>query len=254
MRSLVVILVVLHALLHFGCGHYVNPGSAADFEALGLTRADVDRASDLGVVREFERLPLATLPVTIGVARVQGPGYLARRGPRTIGGDHVLLRNPESERLVETLTELPQIEGVATLSPLLLPGGNLTQASIRRCAARLQVQMVLIYTIETLDHGEQHLPFWSLLTLGILPSYEARIASVASAVLVDTRTGFVYGAAEGAGESSRLTSAWSQGRASRRAQDRADRAALEDLMGNIQPMWLGVVERWRERSRKPNSS
>jgi hypothetical protein len=66
---------------------------------------------------------------------------------------------------------------------------------------------------------------------------------MASALVVDTRTGFIYAALE-ANEKRRLTSnVWESNESADRARLDAEKAAFKSLIGEFEKSWPRIVER-----------
>jgi hypothetical protein len=65
----------------------------------------------------------------------------------------------------------------------------------------------------------------------------------ASAILVDTRTGFIYAAIE-ANEKRQVTSnAWESRETADRARQNAEKAAFKSLIGEFEKNWPAIEER-----------
>src|SRR3954470_11734721 len=56
--------------------------------------------------------------------------------------------------------------------------------------------MLLIYTFDTAFHDHDLAAPLSVVTLGLSPTQATHVVTTASAVLMDTRNGFIYGVAE----------------------------------------------------------
>jgi hypothetical protein len=57
--------------------------------------------------------------------------------------------------------------------------------------------VLLVYTLDTTFVVEDKAAPLSVVSLGLFPNHLARVVCTASAVLMDTRNGYVYGVAEG---------------------------------------------------------
>ena len=79
---------------------------------------------------------------------------------------------------------------------------------LREAAAALHADIVLIYTIDTGFQVEDHLSPLSVVTLGLSPNQTAQIVTTATAVLMDTRNGYIYGYSEATEHGFQLTNAW----------------------------------------------
>jgi hypothetical protein len=68
------------------------------------------------------------------------------------------------------------------------------------------------------------------------------VSCTASAVLMDTRNGYVYGVAEGTERQQQLASAWTSQAAIDQTRRRVELAAFKKLGDNLQTTWTGVVK------------
>src|SRR6185369_2340312 len=98
-------------------------------------------------------------------------------------------RDVEKPETIEKLAKMPQIAGVAPISRLLLPATLESDRELRQAAAKLQADILLIYTIDTEFKTEDKAAPISVVTLGLSPNQQVRVTTTASAVLMDTRNG-----------------------------------------------------------------
>lgn len=90
----------------------------------------------------------------------------------------------------------------------------------------------------------------AVFSLGILPDRDAKVTSTASALLIDVRTGYVYGLAEATAHASELTNAWDTTDAVDRKRIEAERLAVQDLVANLSETWKGIVKQHAKRQVK----
>jgi hypothetical protein len=102
--------------------------------------------------------------------------------------------------------------------------------------------MLLVYTLDTSFHDRDALKPLTVVTLGLSPTKVTSVTTTASAVLLDTRSGFVYGVAEASARKSGVASAWTTGDAIDADRKRTETEAFEKLVGEIETMWQGVSE------------
>jgi len=88
-----------------------------------------------------------------------------------------------------------------------------------------------------------------VITLGLSPNRQVRLVSTASAVLMDTRNGYVYGVAEATSQESRITNGWQSGVAVDETRRATESAAFEMLVGEFETTWKGVVQRYSAAAR-----
>jgi len=117
---------------------------------------------------------------------------------------------------------------------------------MREAAARLKADMVLFYTFNTTFHNNDASVALKVVTLGLSPTRRVVVHVAATALLIDTRTGFVYAALE-ANEKRQFTSnAWESRQSADRARREAEKAAFKSLAGEFEKSWPQVIERAKQ--------
>lgn len=230
-----------------GCASYVTPGGRADFRALGITAEEAAAMTDASIAARLARRPAASFPASIAAVRVQAPGYKSFSYEAGEGGGlcHIVtVREVETDEQFERLVKLPMVAGIVPANRLMALSRVTGEKDLRMMAASVQADMVLIYTFDTVFGSETVVPVLGTITLGIFPAKEARVTCTASAALVDTRTGFIYGLAEGTAKTDQLANAWTTKEAVDQSRRRAEARAFENLVGEIETMWKGVVGRY----------
>jgi hypothetical protein len=234
-------LALAGSLLSLGCdGTYATPGRGADLKAL----ANVELLTDTSINATLAKKPLATLPCGIAAVRIQAPGYNAGLGGAYGEGNYCVIttRDVESETAMNGISTLPMVSGVAPVNRLLLPTKLNSDLELRQAAAALHADMLLIYTIDSTFQVEDHLAPLTVVTLGLSPDMTAQIVTTASAVLMDTRNGYVYGFAEATEHGIQLTNGWMTQEAVGDARKRTEAKAFESLVKNLKVTWIGVVK------------
>jgi hypothetical protein len=89
------------------------------------------------------------------------------------------------------------------------------------------------------------IPPLTTLTLGLAPNKHYKITSTASAILMDTKTGYVYGALEESDLRSGLTIAWGGSNAIDASRIKAERAAFDKLLASFEPFWERIYNRYK---------
>ncbi len=234
--------LLLFALATFltGCKHtYIPPSGRADFSAF----------SSPSMKESFAAKPAAIFPASIAVARVQASlyrNYYTEREGGVYGHGRysiVTTKEVEDESDFERIEKLPQMGGVVSLSTLLLPQNLESDRELREAAARLKADMLLLYTFDTSYHNNDSLVALNVITLGLSPTRKVFVHVTASALLMDTRTGFIYAALE-ANEKRQLTSnAWESNESADRARRGAEKAAFKSLVSEFEKSWPQIVER-----------
>jgi hypothetical protein len=226
------------------CASYMTPGKPADFHALGITGEEAANVTENGIAKKLARRPAAGFPASIAAVRVQGPNYSSYSTGEAYGSGNFTIvtnRDVETDEQFERLTKMPLVRGIAPMNRIVVPANVSTEKDLREAAANLQADMVLIYTFDTKFGSETVVPALGTITLGIFPAEQARVTSTASAALVDTRTGYIYGLVEGTAKTSQMANAWTSTEACDQARRRAEGEAFGKLVDNIDTMWRGVA-------------
>jgi hypothetical protein len=236
-----------------GCGSsYVTPGRGAELERM----ASADAAETLRarqpakptdpIDASFERRPLAKFPASVAVVRLQAPGYSSYTAQSWGSGAYsvVTTRDVEKDEQMDRLAKLPQLRGIGQLSRLLIDGNLDSDLPLRRAAAKLQADMLLIYTFDTVFSSEDKAAPISVISLGLSPNQQVRVTSTASAVLMDTRNGYVYGVAEATARQNRMTNAWQNEVACDETRRATETEAFGKLVDQLETTWIGVVGRY----------
>jgi hypothetical protein len=226
-----------------GCASYSAPGPGANLAL--VTGVERDSLTDPNVQVAMDRKPLAEFPAGIAVVRVQAPHYRSHTaGSFGTGAFSVVTtRDVERDEQVERLAKLPQVSGIAPIGRLLLPPTLQSDKDLRRAAAQLNADMLLVYTLDTSFYVRDMAKPLSVISLGLSPNKQARVVTTASAVLMDTRNGYIYGMAEATERNERLASGWTSEDAIDAARLKTESQAFEKLVGALEKTWTDVVAR-----------
>ena len=236
MRSLVLAAACCAALLA-GCSTYQTPGGGVALGAIAET----------DIAEAFQREPSVRFPAQMAVARVAGAGYWSRsnRGYGTGAFSILTTRDIETEASLARLAGMPRVAAVAPISRLLVPAQLESTRDLRTAAAQLRADVLLIYTIDTRFRTETtELGPLQTIALGFLPSKKAVVTSTCAFMIVDVRTGFVYGTGETTASEDQRSNVWGTEGAIEEARLKAERRAFEDGLGEIESLWRGVVARY----------
>jgi hypothetical protein len=175
--------------------------------------------------------------------RIQAPGY---RSPTAEGYGNgaysiVLTRDVEPEDAIGRLSKLPHLRGIAPIGRLLLPTQLNSDKELRTAASQLQCDMLLVYTFDTTFHDRDLASPISVITLGLSPTQSTTVVTTASAVLLDTRNGYVYGVAEASAKRNGIATAWNTQSAIDGDRQKTEADAFSKLTGELETMWKGVV-------------
>ena len=212
---------------------YVTPGAPADMSIF----AQPEVADLLG------RRPTAWFPANLAVIRVQGPGYRSAtaRGYGYGGYSVVTTRDIETDAQYDRLGRLPGIDRLARINRLLLPARLETELDVRKAAAALHADLVLLYTLDTEFHVDKRVKPAGIITLGLFPTRKAHVLTTASAVLVDTRSGFVYATAEATSRRQKAANYWSSEQAVDDSRRLAETDAFDQLLDEIEQLWPAML-------------
>lgn len=237
MKPRPLILSALGALFLCSCATYVTPGRQADLSTF----------TDSRVKKAFVARPAIRFPANLAVVRIQESGYRSESAQGVGSGAYsvVTSRDIETEQDIDTISKLPGVAGVVTLNRLLLPKSLSSDLDLREAAAKLQAEAVLVYTLATEFSDRDVIAPLTTLTLGLAPNKRYKINSTASAILMDTKTGYIYGALEEGDSRSGLTIAWGSSNAIDAARKKAERAAFDKLLISFQPFWTRIYNRFR---------
>jgi hypothetical protein len=236
-----------------GCASYHAPGGPADLGAIGVTPEMQQANTPADIAANFNKQPLARFPANVAVVRIQATGYSSPTARGFGGGAYsvVLTRDVEPVDSVKRLSKLPDVRGVAPIGRLLLPNRFQSDQELRNAAAQLQCDMLLVYTLDTSFHDRDVAKPITVVTLGLSPTKVTNVTTTASAVLMDTRSGFVYGVAEASARKAGLASAWTSEDAIDGDRKRTETEAFEKLVGEIETMWQGVSQAFAHKGVAP---
>jgi hypothetical protein len=226
-----------------GCAQYATPGRGADLAAIGVPPRAQHDGAPADINASFDKRPLANFPANIAVVRIQAPHYRSATAESFGSGAYsiVLTRDVEPQDAIERLGKLPMVRGVAPIGRLLLPSQLNSDKELRLAAAQLQADMLLVYTLDTTFHDRDLASPLSVVTLGLSPTQATTVVTTASAVLLDTRNGYIYGVSEASARKTGLATAWNTQSAIDGDRQRTETEAFGKLLGEVETMWKGVL-------------
>lgn len=238
---MVVVAVGFFALFS-GCSTYIPPSGRADLSAI----------SSSTMQESFAAKPAAAFPANIAAVRVQAPRYrnyfTDREGGVYGEGRYsvITVKEVEDQTDLERISKLPDVGGLVSISRLLLPQTLKSDRELREAAARLKADMLLLYTFDTSFHDNDQSVALNVITLGLSPTRRVFVHVAASALLIDTRTGFVYAALDSNEKRDVRTNAWESRETADRARRDAEQAAFKSLAGEFEKNWSRIVDRARK--------
>lgn len=222
-----------------GCATYLPPGAKADLQAF----APPDIQSG------FAAQPTSPFPASIAAVRVQAPQYnnhyLRQHGGQYGTGRYsiITVREVEEAAQIDRLAALPQIAGVIALNRVLLPAKLESDREIRAAAARLQADMVLLYTFDTAFYDRDAARPLTVITLGLSPTRKITATTTVSALLLDTRTGYIYSAYEVTERQATLATSWNTRDAADAARQQTEKRAFAQLVDELTRSWPKLLQR-----------
>ena len=237
-----------------GCSHasYATPAPSADLamwqepqtKKSGPTKQQFLRGEDSVIHTALDRKPMAKFPASIAIARIQAPGYRSHTAAGYGSGKFsvVIQRDVESESHYKTLATMTGVRALAPIPRLLLPPRLDSDQTLRRGAATMRSDMLLIYTLDTRFHRVGTTRPLTVVTIGILDNYKIEVLTTASAVLLDTRTGFVYGVAEGSAKQQGGLNNWSNDEVIDQLRREVETKAFDELVKGLTGTWAGIAQ------------
>ena len=227
-----VVLWMTSAAALAGCSSYAVPGGPAD----------ISMWADARVADALMTQPAANFPVNLAVVRVQESGY-RHYGYSAYGHGAFSVATGtdiESPENLQRLARLPGITAAVWMNTLLLPAELRGESDLRRAAARLHAPILAIYTLDTDFYQQETLAPLTVVTLGLAPNQTMHVQTVASALILDTQTGYVYGTAEGRASRKQLASHWTSEEAVDQSRAKTEAEAFAQLMDEFEKVWKAV--------------
>ena len=227
-----------------GCATYIPPGAKADLQAF----------APANIKEGFEAKPTSPFPASIAAVRVQAPTYtnynLQQNGGTYSSGRYsvVTTREVEDQSQFDRVARMPEVAGLVSINRMLLPTKLEGDREIREAAARLQADLVFLYTFDTAFFDTDLAKPLSVITLGLSPTRKLFVTTTASALLMDTRTGYVYSAYEVTQKTDTLSTSWGSRDAADDARRRNEGEAFSKLMNEFVASWPKLLEKYVKRS------
>jgi len=222
-----------------GCASYIAPGARADLQAF----------APASIQEGFAAKATAPFPASIAFVRVQAPTYtnyrLQQAGGAYGSGRYSVIttREVEDESQIERIARLPQVTGITSINRMLLPQKLEGDKELREAAARLQADLLFVYTFDTAFFETDLAKPLTVISLGLSPTRKVYVATTLSALLIDTRTGYVYSTYETTKKAETLSTSWGSSNAADEARRENERQAFEQLVGEFANAWPRLLER-----------
>jgi hypothetical protein len=132
------------------------------------------------------------------------------------------------------------------LSRLLLPNYLQSDKELRKAASRLQADMILIYTMDTDFYDSDASTPLSIITLGLAPTIQVRVITTISAMVMDTRTGYIYGVLEETARKEQAAAAFTTQNAFDQLRQKTEREAFEMFLDEFEVLWKNILNQYRK--------
>jgi hypothetical protein len=252
--------VAMFCILLCGCTQYTTPGGPARMsifadvpkEAMVTTTTGGDFKVPSPEQTDIEieyREPLADFPANIVYVRVQAPGYKSytAEGVGTGAFSVVFARDVEKDEDWLNLNRLVDVAQVGPLSRLLVPEHLQSEKDLRTAAARLNADMLLIYTLDTGFMDRDTSAGLTVITLGLGPTINVRVTCTVSALLLDTRSGYAYGVVEETATAEKNTAALTSKNAMDNMRLSVERQAFEQFIDEFELLWKNVAQQYSNK-------
>jgi hypothetical protein len=258
MKALVAGFALVAIVLLSGCSSYITPGGRADFSSFtsATPSAPDGSASDSRggypssrMQESFAAQPTARFPVGIAFVRVQAPQYYSYYADQTgsVWGEGrysiITTREVGEEDALARIGALPQVQGITGLNRMLLPTHLDSDRELREAAARVKAEMLVLYTFDTSFHDQNKSIPLTTISLGTTLTKRISVHVTASALVLDTRTGFIYATFEASEQRQVDASLWSERRKADSARQEAEQAAFRKLTDEFVRDWHLIVDR-----------
>ena len=226
-----------------GCATYIPPGAKADLELFGPP--DIQAGFAAEATNPF--------PASIAIVRVQAPAYtnyyLRQRGGSYGSGRYsVILTKEAGEDLqVDRIGKLPQVAGLVSINRMLLPQRLEGDREIRGAASRLQADLIFLYTFDTAFFDKDISKPLSVITLGLSPTRKISAATTCSALLIDTRTGYVYSAYEVTERAETFSTSWGSRDSADETRRKNEQEAFKKLIDEFVATWPRILDRHKTK-------
>lgn len=232
----ILLAVACFAMLGACATHYTTPAAGVSLAAISEKDGDIADA--------FKREPAITFPARLAVARVASSGYrsMTNEGYGAGAFSVVTVRDIEGDDSVQKLSSMPKIAGVAPLTRIMLPTNLQSTRDLREAAAQLRADAILIYTLDTSFRTEStQIGPLQTIALGMFSTENAIVTSTCSFVIVDVRTGFIYGTGETTAKEEQRSNMWGTEDAADKARQAAETKAFEDGIAEVSKLWTSIV-------------
>ncbi len=231
--------LILITVFTSGCASYIAPGAKADLQAF----------APANIQEGFAVKASAPFPASIAMVRVQAADCsnhnIRQTGAASGSGRYSVITTKEVEDDVylDRVAKLPKVLGTVAINRLLLPPKLESDKEIREAASRLQADLIFLYTFDTAFHNTDQAKPLTVITLGLSPTRKISVTTTASALLMDTRTGYIYSAYETTTKAGTLSTSWGSSDAADESRQRSEKEAFSKLIGEFEMSWPKLLDK-----------
>jgi hypothetical protein len=194
------------------------------------------------------RQPAPQFPAGIAVVRLQASPYRSYSSEGYGAGRFsvIVTRDVPTPEQFQIIAKWPSVDTEAALNSAWLPQKFESIDELRSVAAKMQADVLLVYTIDTTFALQGHvLAPDSSIKLGANAPAPLTIAAKASAAFVDVRTGYVYGHAD-AGASAEVAELPGSADALDGKRIEVEREALTQLLSTTaKATWTDLAQQYQ---------
>ena len=177
--------------------------------------------------------------------------YIKQRGGNYGSGSGrysvILTKEANEDSSLERLNKLPQLAGLVTINRMLLPERLESDREIRGAASRLQADLVLLYTFNTAFFDADVAKPFDCINAG-LSTRKISAATTVSALLMDTRTGYIYSAYDVTERAQTFATSWGSRETAGEARRKNEEGAFRKLIDKMEISWPKLLERHAKKS------
>jgi len=209
------------------CNEYYTPSSTS------LPMTDGPSGAARGSSRAR---PTVRFPARVAVARIEKhySGFVLDSGG-----------NSEDPAHAAKAAALPGVKALVPMNRVALTTSVNSYDQLDREALKLGADLLAVYRFETeTSHNDALFPI-TIATLGIAPSVGYKTTSVATLIVRDARTGYIYGVMEERATSKGVSPGMMLDTTENDAKRTTRKKAMDQLMDRLPGFWNGVVAKGR---------
>ncbi len=221
------ILLPLAVLTVASCDYYTPPVISTPMTHKGPSGSEPESSGGRPTVR---------FPARVAVARINPSGGGFSLEDSTQG------EKPEHAAKVAAL---PGISGVVALNRLALKSHVDSYRELDREALKLGADLLAVYRFDSSEDIQDAFVPLTVVTLGLAPNHTHKTTTVATLMVRDARTGYIYGVMEERADSGGLTAGMDVANAVQRDKRHSRDKAMDQLVEKLPAFWGGVLAKGR---------